>query len=57
MDETSFLEMFKELEELIAYGWYHRIHTLAVTRAFKVNWKDKDKQQNYLDTLQITSTS
>lgn len=50
----NFLEISKEPEELIAYGWYHRIHTLAVTKAFKVNWKEREKQQNYLDTLQIS---
>ena len=53
----NFLEVSKEPEKLIAYGWYHRIHTLAVTKAFKVTWEDKHDRQNYLDTLCISLAS
>lgn len=52
----NFLEISKDPEELIAYGWYHRIHTLAITKAFKVTWKDNTGKQNYLDNLQISLT-
>ena len=37
---TNFLQISMEAEKLIAYGWYHRLHTLAVSQRFQVNWKD-----------------
>nr|MBA2748712.1 glycoside hydrolase family 68 protein [Tatlockia sp.] len=37
---TNFLQISTPSEKLIAYGWYHRLHTLAVSQRFQVNWKD-----------------
>ena len=64
---TNFLQISTEPEEFIAYGWYHRLHTLAVSQAFQVNWKnthldsfsesleDQQYQQQFnLDTLEIS---
>lgn len=60
---TNFLQISTEPEEFIAYGWYHRLHTLAVSQAFQVNWKntrhplegDRPYQQQFdLDSLEIS---
>ena len=37
---TNFLQVSTEPEEFIAYGWYHRLHTLAVSKAFRVIWNN-----------------
>lgn len=66
---TNFLQISTEPEEYIAYGWYHRLHTLEVRGAYRVIWKnscnpidsnssslDSDRslqQQSDLDALQI----
>ena len=36
----NFLEISPE--EMIAYGWYHRLHTLEVSPAFRVDWSSSD---------------
>lgn len=42
-------------EEFIAYGWYHRIHALEVSPAFRVIWKNTSYQQQFdLDSLEIS---
>ncbi|MBW4421350.1 MAG: family 43 glycosylhydrolase [Myxacorys californica WJT36-NPBG1] len=35
---TNFLQISEEPEEFIAYGWYHRLHTLETSRVFQVSW-------------------
>lgn len=64
---TNFLEISPDGEEVIAYGWYHRLHALQVSRAFRVIWKNASyplerddilhnrsyQQQFHLDMLQI----
>ena len=35
---TNFLQVCSEPEEIIAYGWYHRLYALEVSPAFKVHW-------------------
>lgn len=35
---ANLLPTSAELDEFIAYGWYHRLHTLEVSRAFRANW-------------------
>jgi beta-fructofuranosidase len=50
---TNFLQVSTAPEEWIAYGWYHRLHTLAVSQAFRVDWKNTWN----LDTLKISLTS
>lgn len=37
---TNFLQVSTQPEKFVAYGWYHRLHSLAVSQAFKVNWKN-----------------
>ena len=37
---TNFLQVSTEAEKFIAYGWYHRLHALAVSQAFPVHWQD-----------------
>ncbi|MBW4445536.1 MAG: family 43 glycosylhydrolase [Spirirestis rafaelensis WJT71-NPBG6] len=53
---TNFLEISDNPEELIAYGWYHRLHTLQVSKAFRVKWKntslDETSYQHH-DILEI----
>ena len=34
----NFLPLNRELSEFIAYGWYHRLHTLGVSSALRANW-------------------
>jgi beta-fructofuranosidase len=41
---TNFLQIADDPEELIAYGWYHRLHTLEVSKRFRVHW-DCDRIQ------------
>lgn len=59
---TNFLQVSTP-EEFIAYGWYHRLHALAVSQAFRVNWKNNVyplgsvncyQQQFNLDSLEIS---
>ena len=63
---TNFLQIATEPEEFIAYGWYHRIHTLEVSPTFRVIWNDncdrpnpsslhprRSQKQSHLDILQI----
>lgn len=35
---TNFLQLSTQPEQSIAYGWYHRLHTLGVSRLLRVNW-------------------
>jgi beta-fructofuranosidase len=66
---TNFLQVSSEPEEFVAYGWYHRLHTLGVSQAFAAIWKNTSNpldsnsdlrsrrshfQQFALDTLQIS---
>lgn len=37
---TSFLQTSTNPETTIAYGWYHRLHTLEVSDTFRVLWQD-----------------
>ncbi len=37
---TNFLQVSTESEKFIAYGWYHRLHALAVSQAFQVHWQN-----------------
>ena len=41
---TNFLKTSTEPEEFIAYGWYHRLHALAISPTFRVIWKNKEPQ-------------
>lgn len=50
---TNFMQVSTDPEEWIAYGWYHRLHALAVSQAFRVDWKNTW----HLDTLKISLTS
>jgi beta-fructofuranosidase len=50
---TNFLQVSTDPEEWIAYGWYHRLHALAVSQAFRVGWKNTWN----LDSLKISLTS
>jgi len=34
---TNFLQISTAPEEYIAYGWYHRLHALEVSSAYRVN--------------------
>lgn len=51
---TNFLQISTEPEEVIAYGWYHRLHTLQVSPAFRVLWKNTSQQESYLRNLEIS---
>jgi beta-fructofuranosidase len=35
---TNFLQISTNPEEYLAYGWYHRLHSLEVSKAFRVIW-------------------
>jgi len=35
---TNFLQISTAPEEYIAYGWYHRLHALEVSSAYRVDW-------------------
>ncbi len=50
---TNFMQVSTDPEEWIAYGWYHRLHVLAVSQAFRLDWKNTW----HLDTLKISLTS
>lgn len=41
---TNFLQTSTAPEEFIAYGWYHRLHNLAISPAFRVIWKNQEPQ-------------
>jgi beta-fructofuranosidase len=41
---TNFRKTSTEPEEFIAYRWYHRLHALAISAAFRVIWKNKEPQ-------------
>lgn len=47
---TNFLQISTDPEEFIAYGWYHRLHTLEVSKTFRVRW---DRPGNTIDSLTI----
>lgn len=52
---TNFLRVSTDPEELIAYGWYHRLHALGVSQAFQVNWKNMTSNvDSTANTLQDT---
>lgn len=58
---TNFLQVSTNPDKYIAYGWYHRLHTLEISPAFSVIWKNtdythlsSDQQQSYLDSLIIS---
>ncbi len=39
---TNFLQVSTQSEKLIAYGWYHRLHTLGVSPLLGVNWDNEN---------------
>ncbi|GAB1538691.1 hypothetical protein NUACC21_13550 [Scytonema sp. NUACC21] len=39
---TNFLLISEDPEEYIAYGWYHKLHTLEVHGGYRVNWRNTD---------------
>lgn len=47
---TNFLQLSTDPEEFIAYGWYHRLHTLEVSKTFRVKW---DSPGTTIDSLTI----
>ncbi|GAP97174.1 glycoside hydrolase family 68 protein [Leptolyngbya sp. NIES-2104] len=47
---TNFLQISTDPEEFIAYGWYHRLHALEVSKTFRVKW---DSPGNTIDSLTI----
>lgn len=52
---TNFLQVSTEPEELIAYGWYHRLYALAVSQTFHIRWQNPSPGPlPNLDTLEIT---
>ena len=52
----NFLEISQESEEIIAYGWYHRLHTLEVSPKFRVHWKDNFALQIVPNSPKVNST-
>ncbi|MBD2776137.1 family 43 glycosylhydrolase [Iningainema tapete] len=57
---TNFLQVSTNPDKYIAYGWYHRLHTLEISPTFSVVWKNTDythssgdQQKSYLDSLII----
>ncbi|MEO8890203.1 MAG: hypothetical protein ABI417_01495 [Coleofasciculaceae cyanobacterium] len=42
---TNFLQTSTDPEAFIAYGWYHRLHKLAISPAFRVIWKNQPQIQ------------
>lgn len=48
---TNFLQTD---DELIAYGWYHRLHTLEVSKTFQVEW---DTNNTSINALRIRQNS
>lgn len=47
---TNFLQISTAPEEYIAYGWYHRLHALEVSSAYRVIWHNTSQEQNYLSS-------
>jgi len=43
----NFLPVDDRLDEFIAYGWYHRLHTLGVSPALRASWKNPDRFRLY----------
>ena len=43
----NFLPVDDRLDELIAYGWYHRLHTLGVSPALRASWNNPDRFRLY----------
>jgi len=41
---TNLLQTSADSEEYIAYGWYHRLHTLERSRNFQLQWKNQVPQ-------------
>lgn len=39
---TNLLPVTPDLRELIAYGWYHRLHALEIAPTFRATWTDAD---------------
>jgi hypothetical protein len=39
--------MDDRLDEFIAYGWYHRLHTLGVSPALRASWHNPDRFRLY----------
>ncbi|MGF1481816.1 MAG: family 43 glycosylhydrolase [Cyanophyceae cyanobacterium] len=52
----NFLEISEDPEELIAYGWYHRLQALEVSPSFRVHWKPSNGT-NLLETLEIVPSA
>ncbi|NEQ24715.1 MAG: hypothetical protein F6K28_37535, partial [Microcoleus sp. SIO2G3] len=46
----NFLPTNDRLDEFIAYGWYHRLHTLGVSPALRASWIEPEQIQ-----LQVNS--
>lgn len=55
---TNFLQLSNEPEEYIAYGWYHRLHTLEVSPTYRAIWQNANSKpdEQYLNTLKILPT-
>ena len=49
---TNFLKLAANEERLIAYGWYHRLHALAVSQVFRVIWKNTVLESDAIQILQ-----
>ncbi|KAM3093757.1 beta-fructosidase [Phormidesmis sp. 146-35] len=45
----NFLPVTERLDDFIAYGWYHRLHTLGVSSALRATWKERDRIQLFFD--------
>ncbi|NJL19658.1 MAG: hypothetical protein HC895_00685 [Leptolyngbyaceae cyanobacterium SM1_3_5] len=44
----NFLPVGEGLDELIAYGWYHRLHTLGVSSALRARWTEPEDIRLFL---------
>lgn len=44
MYDTKLLQTSSNPETIIADGWYHRLHTLAISPGFRVIWKNQEPQ-------------
>ncbi len=40
---TNLLQVSTEPEKLMPYGWYHRLHTLAVSPTFRATWPSTEE--------------
>lgn len=45
----NFLPVDDRLDEFIAYGWYHRLHTLGVSPTLRASWIEPEQIKFYSD--------